>query len=135
MIERIPKRLRPFASLLIFAVGGLFVWRMFPEHGFEGLMLFAWGASTGQLQEQLNPRKKENKDGGPYLPWDEMDAGDRLGYFFPTIIGGVIGTLILVAAITASHSEMQWEMIGGSLAIVGLSAGAAYKKWNDRYLE
>ena len=97
----------------------------------DGCLLFALGTSAGQWDAELNPREKIEDD--PFLPWDEMDVDEKRAYFALPLTLGFAGLFVLFVAFLAPDPSFGWKVIGCALAIIGLAAFLAYRRWKRRF--
>ncbi len=94
-----------------------------------GWTLFVFGQLIAVIDEWLNPRPRSHT--GPLLPWNQMDAGDRLEYFFLPMSITVVGVLIVV--ITTGADVESWPPIVFGTLWIAFGLGLGYFNWRNRW--
>ena len=100
----------------------------------DGVVWFImYGIGIGEIDRRLNPRPEHDAK-GPLTPWNQMDAGDRLEYFFPALIVAVPGILLLtVAALWSGSFSDKLIPLAFAALMVGSGTWIAYDKWRNRW--
>jgi hypothetical protein len=128
---KIAERLRPHFFTIAVAIGCALAWVQHPLDWYDGFILFLLGSAAGDWNRRLNPIVDEV--GGPAFPWDDMHAGDKLGYFLPPLAVVIVGLIFFVVAIQFSRVSMDWLSIGVAIFLVASGIGQVYWKWLHRY--
>ena len=123
--------LRRAFPLIAVVLGFGLVWVLQPLDIEDGVILFVMGFAAGGANNQLNPL--HSKEEGPDIPWDEMGAGEKFGYFIPAVGMVVMGSILLLMAIQFSRVSIAWEMISYSLLIIAVGLGVGRWQWSRRY--
>lgn len=106
---------------------------MEPLNRMDGWLLIMYGISLASLDRHFNPNPPKAET-GPWLPWNQMDAGDRLGYFFPALFFAVPGTLLLmVAGLSSGSITDKWVPLAFAVLSIGGGARIAYDRWRNRW--
>jgi hypothetical protein len=122
------KKAAPFVVL----IGGVgFVWLADPLDWFDGLMLFFWGLVGGRWIEQLSPSPRQDEE-GPLLPWNEMHASEKFGYFMPAIFLAVMALISFIATVIMSRLAFDWRMAGIAVFFLGMAVFSVVWKWSHR---
>jgi hypothetical protein len=119
--------------LLLAGVPGLAVifWWCPPKWTF--VALFIYGQLICGIDLWLNPRSR-NPRKGPPIPWNRMDAGDRLEYFFPAICIAVPGALLFIIAALWSGSILdKWMPLAFGVSLMAMGAWLAFGNWRNRW--
>lgn len=116
--------------LLAVLTGLWLVWILQPLDIQDGVILFVVGLLAGDAIGQLNPR--EPAEQGPDIPWDDMGAGERFGYFLPALGMVVVGSILLMMAIQGSRVSIAWQMITASMVFILAGIGIGLSQWSRR---
>ena len=128
MLVNLVSRAFPMIAILL---GLWLVWVWQPLDIEDGIILFILGFLAGGANDQLNPRKPVEE--GPSIPWDEMGAGERFGYFIPAAGIVVVGSILMMMAIQSSRVSIKWESISSSLLMIAAGVFVGAWQWSRRH--
>lgn len=125
--------LRPWFFLIALAFGLALIAILSPLDDHDGWGLIIYGAIIGAWNQQLNPTVT-TQDVGPPIPWDEMHAGERLGYFLSAMSATALGVLILtVSAFSSGGLVENWMGLLMGLVVIAVGLGIGYLNWVHRH--
>ncbi|RNJ63459.1 MAG: hypothetical protein EDM03_03350 [Porphyrobacter sp. IPPAS B-1204] len=106
---------------------------MEPLDRMDGWLLIMYGISLASLDRHFNPNSPKAET-GPWLPWNQMGAGDKLEYLLPAILFVVMGALLTSAALLGGATGFPfWLTLAGGLGITGFGAWEMRHRWHRRW--
>lgn len=128
---QIADRLKPHFFTIAVAVGCAAAWVLSPLDWFDGFILFLLGSVAGDWNRRLNPVTEQAE--GPIIAWTDMDTGDKLAYFFPSLVISAFGLVFLVVSIQFSRVSVDWISICLAIFVIIMGIGQGYWKWLQRH--